>query len=540
MDHANEGHPDSLPLVRRPPWWKSLGPALITACVVFGAGSLTINSKAGATFGYDMLWMLPLTGLLMGTYVMMGARIGVCGGATPCTLVAQRVGRPFAALVGLTLFATCTTFQFAGNTAVAFAASAFVPMDFVPWIVVGVNAAIIVFLFAARHIYKVLERTMKVMVGVILLSFAFNLVAAGPNVASVLRGLVPKAPTVHEAAANPGDDDVMPHGLSGAELPLAVTTRPVTGAEMVLIASMLGTTFSVAGAFFQGNLVREKGWEINDYRQSITDSIAGVSVLTGASMIIMITAGTVLLGNPVDNPGELALSLRPLLGPAAYWLFCIGLVAVALNPFLINAMIGGTIAADGLGMKARMSDTAPRLFTVAVLLIGMSVALFSLLKGGTVLNLLIFGQALTVLGNPLMAGVMLWLANRTDVMGPHRNKWWINVLGVIGFLVVLGMAAFMAWRVYGQLVPSGPRAVTSGEYRLEQTVLLLEGEAVLQDEYATSQRTEGCPREEKWERGERGNGSIGTEAPCLLLIRHFHFPPSPFSLPRQARLLHTA
>ncbi len=455
MDHTNDVRPGNSPSVRRPPWWKSLGPALITACVVFGAGSLMISSKMGATFGYDMLWMLPLTGLLMGTYVMMGARIGVCGGATPCTLVAQRAGRPFAALVGLTLFATCATFQFAGNMAVAMAASAFVPMDFVPWIVVAVNAAIIIFLFAARHIYTVLERTMKVMVGVILLSFAFNLVAARPEVASVLRGLVPKAPTVHEAASHPDDNDVMPLGLSGAELPLAMTTRPVTGAEMVLIASLLGTTFSVAGAFFQGNLVREKGWEIDDYRQSVTDSITGVSVLTGASMIIMITAGTVLLGNPADNPGELALSLRPLLGPAAYWLFCIGLVAVAMNPFMINAMIGGTIAADGLGMKARMSDTAPRLFTVAVMLVGMSVALFSIIEGSPPLNLLIFGQALTVLGNPLMAGVMLWLANRHDVMGRHRNKWWINVLGAIGFLVVLGMAAFMVWRIYGQLLPSG-------------------------------------------------------------------------------------
>ena len=458
MSHADVDRAGVSPVVRRPPWWRSLGPALITACVVFGPGSLMISSKMGATFGYGMLWMLLLTGLLMGTYVTMGARIGVCGGATPCTLVAQRAGRPFAALVGLTLFAICTTFQFSGNLAVAMAAGAFVPPDAVPWIVVAVNVVIIVFLFAAKHVYKMLERTMKVMVAVILLSFLFNLVAAKPEAAGVLRGFMPKMPTVFVAAAGPDDNDEALKPQASGSSALAVTTSPLTGVEMVLIASLLGTTFSVAAAFFQGNLVREKGWEIEDYHRGVTDSIAGVAVLTGASMIIMITAGTVILGHPADNLGELALSLRPLLGPAAYWLFCIGLVAVAMNPFMINAMIGGTIAADGLGMKARMSDTAPRLFTVAVMLTGMGVALFSIMKGSPPLNLLIFGQALTVLGNPLMAGVMLWLANRRDVMGRHRNKWWINVLGAIGFLVVLGMAAFMVWRIYGQLAPPGQQA----------------------------------------------------------------------------------
>ena len=120
---------------------------------------------------------------------------------------------------------------------------------------------------------------------------------------------------------------------------------------MILVAGLLGTTFSVAGAFFQGNLVREKNWTVKDYEGSVGDAIAGVCVLTGVSMIIMITAGTVIRGQPATDIGTLALSLKPLLGSTAYWVFCVGLVAVAMNPFLINAMIGGTILADGVGAR---------------------------------------------------------------------------------------------------------------------------------------------------------------------------------------------
>jgi len=128
------------------------------------------------------------------------------------------------------------------------------------------------------------------------------------------------------------------------------------------------------------------------------------------------------------------------LGPAAYVMFCVGLLAVSMNPFLINAMLGGTVLADGLGKPARLSDSWPRRLTVALLLVGMTVALLALRTGEKPVKLIIFGQALTVLGNPLMAGVLLWLANRKDVMGEKQNRLIHNILGGIGFLVVLFMA----------------------------------------------------------------------------------------------------
>lgn len=552
--------------VKRAPWWKSIGPALITACVVFGPGSLLISSNIGANYGYELVWLLVLTGLLMGTYLTMGARIGVCGGETPCTLVAQRLGRPAAAVIGLTLCLICGAFQFSNNIAVAFAAGAFFPkvtltlndthlsasdadtkdaalvftlksapkqgqlkkdgkaldakkknvftqaditagkitythdgmnscadkFEFtvkdtrgnetgeekfsititdtgekqgqqpssdagtdtdgnlpmvrnqsaavreavsvmaVPWILIGFNAAIILFLFTARQLYTFIERVMKVMVGLILVCFVFNLIAARPEILQVLRGFVPSLP-------------------EGIELAFPKKVEGDIVDPMMLVAGLLGTTFSVAGAFFQGNLVRERNWTVKDYEGSVGDAIAGVCVVAGVSVIIMITAGTVIYGEPATNIGTLALALKPLLGITAFWVFCIGLVAVAMNPFLINAMIGGTILADGAGVRARMSDRWPRILTVIVMLVGMGVALFALSRGEKPINLIIFGQALTVLGNPLMAIAMLWLANRKDVMGDRRNGPIINILGGLGLLLVVLMAVRVLWRVVLQL-----------------------------------------------------------------------------------------
>jgi len=420
-------------LQRRPPWWRSIGPALITACVVFGPGSMLVNANIGAEHRYELLWVLLVTGVLMGTYTTTAARIGVVGGATPCTLIAGHLGRPIAAIIGINLCLVCSTFQFSNNLAVAAAAGTLVPKANIHLALLGLNAFIIAFLFAATQIYRLLERTMKVMVGVILLCFFINVIVAGPPLLAIIKGFIPS----------------WPQGLS---LSLPKKIDGDIRDPMLLVASLLGTTFSVAAAFYQGNLVREKNWTIKEYTRGIGDSIAGVAFLTSISAIILITAATVIPGKPAEDIGVLAQSLRPLLGPVAGVFFCIGLFAVAMNPFVINAMIGGSILADGIGLSARLSDRWPRRFTVVVLLVGMVVAMLVLRTGQKPVSLIIFAQALTVLGNPLMAAAILWLANRKDIMGDRRNTIWLNILGGLGLLAVVLMAMRVLFLIILRLI----------------------------------------------------------------------------------------
>lgn len=427
----------------RTPWWRSLGPALITACVVFGPGSLLISSNVGARHGYELLWLLLLTGLLMGTYMTTAARISVVGGATPCTLVAQHLGRPAAAIIAITLCLTCTAFQFSNNLAVAAAADALGVVHLFgdpqqmsdrtkqiidSGVLLIFNAIIITLIFTLKQVYRALERIMKGMVALILICFLVNLFVVRPALLGVLKGLIPS----------------LPEGVS-----IGLPSRGETGITdpMILVASLLGTTFSVAGALYQGNLVREKGWIIKDYERGIGDSIAGVCVITGVSAIILITAGTVLRGQEANNIGVLATQLRPLLGRGAHTLFCIGLFAVAMNPFVINAMIGGSILADGIGKPAKLSDPWSRRFTVMVLLFGMAVAMIVLNTPIKKVDAIIFGAALTVIGNPLMALTILWLANQKNIMGERHNSIVLNILTGLGLVVVVLMAVRVLWRI---------------------------------------------------------------------------------------------
>ena len=90
----------------------------------------------------------------------------------------------------------------------------------------------------------------------------------------------------------------------------------------------------------------------------------------------------------------------------------------------------------GLGLGSDVDGRWPRLFTVAALLVGMGVAIPVHQSGQKPVDLIVFAQALTVLGNPLLAGTLLWLAFRRPC--PR----WLRALVTAGVVVTV----VLAWR----------------------------------------------------------------------------------------------
>src|SRR5690606_1567823 len=129
-----------------------------------------------------------------------------------------------------------------------------------------------------------------------------------------------------------------------------------------------------------------------------------------------------LRGVEIAAPRDIAAGLT-VFGTMGRAVFCIGLFSAAYSSFLLNSMVGGFILSDGLGWGSDPRKLAPRLATTAVLVVGMVVALITIDSGKSPMPAIVFGQAVTVIASPLVAGVLLWLCNRRDVMGEQRNGW---------------------------------------------------------------------------------------------------------------------
>jgi len=387
-------------------WWQRIGPGLITACVVIGPGSILTSSRTGAQYGYAMNWVVVLAVLFMMVYTTISARLGVVTEESTGTLVARHAGRWLAVLIGLAVFFIASAFQFGNNLGVHSAFQPFWPSRIPLYLF---NALTLVFLFAFRNLYRAIERLMMVLVAVMLASFALNLGFARPDPVAWLAGFVP-----------------------------SLERRPDLG-----LLGLVATTFVVAAAYYQSYLVKQKGWSLEDVEDSLRDARVGATIMAVITLMIMATAGSVLRGRELQTVADVAAQLEPLFGRAGQAIFCVGLFAAAYSSFLVNSLIGGYILADGLGLAKRHDELVAKLFTAAVLLTGMLVALHALDAGAAPVGAIVAAQAVTVIASPLMAFVLLWLANSRAVVGHRRPALLTNAAAAVGLLVVL----LIAWHV---------------------------------------------------------------------------------------------
>lgn len=398
------------------PWYRRIGPGLITACVVIGPGSIMTSSKIGANDGYAMLWVVVVSVAFMMLFTTLGAKLGVVASASPGDLIRKKAGKWLAVLVGSGVFFISAAFQSGNNIGVAAAFEAFFdskPM--VTGMIVLFNMLAIAFLFVFRNMYRVLEKLMTGFVGLMLFCFAINLVRLRPDLVGMSKGFIPSL------------------GTSG---------------EMLPVLGLVGTTFVITAAFYQAYLVRQKGWSLIDLGSGLVDARVGSIIMFLITVMLMSTAAAGLYtGQPVElrDPVAVASTLETTFGPLAKFIFCVGLFSAAYSSFLVNSMIGGFMASDGLGLGSTPTDLGPKVMTTIALLTGLAVGVATLMFDFDRTPTIIAAQAVTVLAAPLVAGVLLWLTSSQDVMGEHVNSRSTVVLGSIGLAMLVAMAGKTAF-----------------------------------------------------------------------------------------------
>ncbi len=391
-----------------------------------------------------MCWIVVVAVLFMMVYMTMGARLGVVAKESPATLIANRAGRWLAALIGIGVFFISAAFQFGNNLGVHSAFLEYedtilkVPFMRVEYLLLLFNGLAITFVFGFSNLYRAIERVMMVFVAIMLLSFAINLIFAFS-----FEQEAPDRAVAADQESSTGQDST---GQDATEQDTASSPpKPASWTDHLALLGLVGTTFVITAAYNQAYLVQQKGWGKEELQDGLIDARIGSVIMALITMMLIATAAAVLRNDPVRDIADIAGGLRPAFGAWGHTLFCVGLFSAAYSSFLVNSMIGGFILADGLGLGSKPTEFWPKMFTVAVLLTGMIVALLILWLGFDRLFAIIAAQAVTVVAAPGVAGAMLWLANREDVMGSDRNKTLTNVVGGIGFVLLLAMAGYTAF-----------------------------------------------------------------------------------------------
>jgi manganese transport protein len=381
----------------------SIGPGIIIASLVFGPSKMTITSKLGSEYGYQLLWIIVVAMFFMGTFTIMGARIGVATKQSLLTTIRQKWGNVTAIAVGIGIFLVTISFQAGNSVGVGLAIGESSHTSPLIWIIFF-NALGISLLFF-RKFYKVLEKLMISLILLKLFAFVTTFFLVKPDYGEVAAGFVPH----------------------------------LTPGSLGLVIAFFASCFSIVAAFYQSYLVQERIKFNPEIKEHNSNSITGICILGVMTAIIMICASAVLnkQGIKVASASDMAKALEPLFGSYASGLFLLGLFGASFSALVGNATLGGTLLGDSLGFGSQLSSTTTKVFIASVMVFG---AVIAIIFGKLPLELIVFAQSVTIFLVPFIGFTMLGVSNDKKIMGSYVNSGWFRIVGAVGLLIMFGLA----------------------------------------------------------------------------------------------------
>ena len=385
-------------------WLKSLGPGMITAALVFGPSKMTITSKLGAVYGYSLLWIVVVAILFMAVFTAMSTRIGVATDQSLLASVKQKWGNGASVAMGLGVFLVATSFQAGNSIGLGIALGELYDTSPVPWIIIFNGLGIGMLFF--RSFYPVLERTMILLICLMLFSFITTLFWADPDPVKIIKGFT---------------TPVIPEGSQG------------------LIIAFMASCFSIVGALYQSYLIQERIRINPALRNTRNDSSTGIILLGVMCSIVIICAAAILnpKGIAVNSATDMAKALEPIFGENASTVFLVGLFGAAFSSLIGNASVGGTLLGDALGMGSNFSSKSVRYLVALVMIVG---AFIAIRFGKLPLELIVFAQSVTIFVVPFIGTAIYMVGNDRKIMGDKVNSPLVKVVAGIGLLVIFGLA----------------------------------------------------------------------------------------------------
>jgi Mn2+/Fe2+ NRAMP family transporter len=374
---------------------------------------VTTYSVLGASFGYKLLWTIPLSTALLICFHLLGVRLGIATGRGFTALVRERYGARAGRLVAggfvLANFGTICA-EFAGVAAACTLAG--LP----PQVSAPLAAVVVTTLVIAASFHRV-EHVLLVVSG-LLASYLGSALLAHPDWHAVARGsLIPNIPDGQ--------------------------------ATLIAITATVGTTLAPWGLSFIQSYAVDKGLTLHDWRVERVDTIVG-AVLTGLiGMAIAITCAAVLhpAGIDVRNAGDAARALTPLAGEHAKALFGAGLLGASLLAAAIVPLATAYSMAEGLGRRGDLDDPAgaDHLFYGTIVVTVVAATAVVSIPGLPLLRLIYLSQLVNAVFLPPQLVLLLRLSRDPTVVGGDRIGKGTFAVGVAGIVIVVICLCGLVW-----------------------------------------------------------------------------------------------
>lgn len=386
-----------------------LGPGIITGSVDNDAGGITTYSVAGAVYGYNLLWTLIPSFIVLIVIQEMNARMGIVTGKGLADLIRENAGVKvtFFIFIGL-LVADIgnTTTEFAG---VAGSLEVFGVSKYISVPIVG----IMVWVLVVKGTYQIAER--------IFLIFSLSLLM---YVVAAIMGK-PHWGEIGHAMIHPD--------------------LKVNSQSLAMVIGIIGTTIAPWMQFYMQSSVIEKGLTMKNYKYSLIDIVVGCIATVVVAFFIIVACASSLHTNGVqiNEAKDAALALKPLAGELSSQLFAFGLFVASIFSATILPLATAFYVCEAFGFEAGIDkkwDEAKEFYILYTGILIFSV-LIILIPNAPLIAISLWSQVINGMLLPVVLICMILLVNNKKIMGKYVNKPLNNVIGwgTITILIVLSV-----------------------------------------------------------------------------------------------------
>ncbi len=389
---------------------KRIGPGVLIAAAFIGPGTVTVCTLAGVNFGFALLWCMVLSILATAVFQEMAARLGLINRKGLATLLKEQLTTPLIRNLVIALILSAIVI---GNAAYEAGNIGGASLGLEAIFGMGYNqyyhwlTGSLVFLLLFQGSYRLLEQLFVTLVTLMSLSFLLTAILTRPALSEIFQNLfVPDLPD----------------------------------GSLLTALALIGTTVVPYNLFLHASLVKEKWHVETDLKYARSDTYLSV-FLGGIVSMAIIIAAAVIDQRQIASALDLALALEPLYGEAARFFLGLGLFAAGITSSVTAPLAASYVACNCFGWENNMKDWRFRMVWMVVLFFG----LFSQTLGYNPIEIITFAQVTNGLLLPVVAILVIWLANNSKILGHYRNTIWQNLIGslLIILIVLLGLKSIL-------------------------------------------------------------------------------------------------
>jgi manganese transport protein len=368
-----------------------LGPGFLVTVGFIDPGNWATNIEGGSKFGYELLWVITLSTLMLIVIQNMAAKLGISTGKSLAVNIRQRFSRPVSAFLGLTIVLACVATDVAELLGGAIGFNLLFGMPL--WSGALLTVLLEVFLIVSQR-YHHIEAIIMGFLGIIGLCYLVEILIVKPDWMELAPSLV------------------VPH---------------INRSSIYVAMAILGAVVMPHNIFLHSNVIHSRKWGISEdekmsllhYEKIDTLSAMLLGWVVNSAMIIVAAAVFCRHQVVVESIEQASATLKPLAGTLAGLLFAVALVFAGVGSSVTSSMAEVNVITGFLG---RPEDPRTLLYRISVFVTAIPSFLIIILSMNT-FRILIFSQVVLSIQLPFTLIPLLILCRDRKIMGRFRSNW---------------------------------------------------------------------------------------------------------------------